>query len=65
MAKNKFFSSNSGRSGLPENVIMKDYPKSAYMSYPELDDTIRVIDNQMSKDVNGPKHKKGSMPEKF
>lgn len=55
----------SAVANLPQNVIMKEYPKSPSMGYSELDDTIRVIDNQITKDANGPKIKKGSMPEKY
>jgi hypothetical protein len=50
MAK-KEFSGKSGRSGLPESVIVKDYPKCDYNSS-ELDDTIGLIDETNKKSVS-------------
>jgi len=50
---------------LPQEVIIKQYPKTHSMKYSELDDTIRVIDNQIKSDATGPKIKKSKMPEKY
>lgn len=36
---------------LPQNVIMKPYPSHRYI-YDELDDTMRVIDEQMNQNVD-------------
>ena len=50
---------------LPQNVIMKEYPKARYMNYSSLDDTMRVVDHQMNSDASGPKIKRGAYPEKY
>jgi len=71
MAKKKFYAGGmisedrSAVANLPQGVVMKKYPKSGHMSYSGLDDTIRVIDNQISSDASGKGVKKGSFPEKF
>ena len=71
MAKKKFYDGGmisedrSAVANLPQGVVMKDYPKSAYMTYSSLNDTIRVIDNQTHDDATGPGIKKGNMPEKW
>lgn len=49
--KKETFSGKSGRAGLPEQVIMKDYPKCEYVSG-ELDDTITGIDETKNKGVS-------------
>lgn len=43
---------------LPDNVIMKEYPRNPTASFPELDDTIRGIDKQNSEDASKVKHGK-------
>ena len=50
---------------LPQNVIMKNYAASSYMTYSPLDDTIRVIEVQTKDDATGKGIKKGKMPEKW
>jgi hypothetical protein len=50
MAK-KEFGGKTGRSGLPENVIIKDYPKCSHETS-DLDDTITKIDETRSKSVS-------------
>lgn len=55
----------SATANLPQGVIMKKYASVPFMNYSELNDTIRVIDNQITKDATGPKIKKGSMTERF
>lgn len=59
------FGTRSGNiAGLPQEVVMKEYPKGAYGGEdPELVDTISGIDFQMYQDT---KHqKKDRWPEKY
>ena len=71
MAKKKYYDGGmisedrSAVANLPQGVVMKNYPKNAYMTYSELNDTIRVIDNQTRDDATGKGIKKGSLPEKW
>lgn len=68
MAKNKstMISENqSAHANLPQNVIMRDYPKVSYEMGEGLDDTINYIDHQMISDARGGKHKKGKFPTKY
>lgn len=44
------FSGKSGRAGLPQEVIMKEYPKCSYVSG-DLDDTMKNIDEVKNKSV--------------
>jgi hypothetical protein len=44
------FSGKSGRSGLPQDVIFKDYPKNESTSG-EIDDTMTDIDKVKNKSV--------------
>jgi predicted solute-binding protein len=77
MAKRKFYDSSersieskeramisedhSAMANLPQQVIMKYYPKSPYGVNSELDDTIRGIDKQIGADDNGmKKHRSNS-----
>jgi predicted solute-binding protein len=71
MAKRKFYDSSeraieskegamisedhSAMANLPQQVMMKYYPKSPYGLSSDLDDTIRGVDKQMSADDNGMK----------
>jgi len=72
MAK-KYYNSDSGMinndysatANLPQGVVMKKYPKTPVMGRSELNDTIRGIDYQIGKDVNGKDIKKSVMPEKY
>lgn len=58
-------SDNSKIANMPTEVMFKEYPKMDYQSY-DLDDTQKVINNQINDDVRGGKGKsKKSMPEKF
>ena len=71
MAKKKFYDGGmisedrSALANLPQNVVMKNYPKCSTMNYSSLNDTIRVIDVQTKDDANGPTVKKGSFPESY
>jgi len=71
MAKKKYYDGGmisedrSATANLPQNVIMKVYPKVGFMNYSELNDTIRVVDNQMNDDASGKGIKKGSFPTKW
>jgi hypothetical protein len=47
---------------LPQEVMMKMYPKPDYARY-DLNDTIAVVDRQMNDD--GKEKKKGAYPEKY
>lgn len=53
---------HSAIANMPQNVIMREYPKEMYASY-ELDDTIKGIDHQMRDDMKYKKSK--SYPEKY
>ena len=48
--KKETFSGKSGRAGLPEQVIQKDYPKCDYVSG-EIDDTMTNVDEVKNKGV--------------
>lgn len=50
---------------LPQQVIMKQYPTSPYSDQPDLNDTVRGVDEQMWKDSHGRDLKKGAYPEKY
>jgi len=52
----------SAMANLPQNVVMKYYAAEPYASY-DLNDTIKVVDNQMRDDMK--EKKKGPMPEKY
>lgn len=52
----------SATANMPQNVVMRDYPKVDYAMY-NLNDTITGIDYQMKSDMKG--KKKGGMPEKY
>jgi hypothetical protein len=54
---------HSAIANMPQGVIMREYPKEMYASYPNLDDTIRGVDHQMRDDMKGKKSK--SYPEKY
>ena len=55
----------SAIANLPQNVIMKAYPASAYDTY-NLNDDIKGIDVQVRDDVMGGKRKSGQpYPEKY
>jgi len=56
---------NSKTANLPQEVIMKNYPKTPYINEAPLDDTIKGIDNQIKSDTKSGDVKKGSMPEKY
>lgn len=43
---------HSAVANLPQEVMMKPWPKRPYLDY-ELDDTIREVDDQMGDDVRG------------
>lgn len=50
---------------LPQNVIMKEYPKLNY-EYSDLDDSIKTIDAQIKEDRNRQDMKFGKkFPEKY
>ena len=50
---------------LPQEVMMKEYPKTDYFTY-DLNDDIRGIDVQMNDDVRKERRKSGmSYPEKY
>lgn len=53
----------SAPANLPQEKMLKYYPKADYASYPDLDDTLRGIDKQ-TKDDTG-KEKKEKFPEKY
>lgn len=48
---------------LPQEVIMKEYPKTDVLRTPYLDDTIRGIDAQIDQDVMDAKRQR--FPEKY
>jgi len=48
MKKKKFYS--SGINGMPDKVIMKEYPKVAFGTY-SYDDTLSGIDSQINSDI--------------
>lgn len=50
---------------LPQEVIMKFYPKVDYAHYSPLNDTIASVDNQIDKDSSGKTIKKGMYPEMY
>jgi hypothetical protein len=50
---------------LPQEVMMKPWPRYDSAQQPELNDTIRVIDEQVSADRRSPNYKKGSFPSKY
>ena len=43
---------HSSMANLPQQVMMKEYPKFMYGLDPDLDDTVRGIDKQMYDDMN-------------
>ena len=58
-------SDNSAMANMPQNVIMKHYPKVDLTMNESLDDTIYGVDQQMNGDARGGKRKKGTNPSKF
>lgn len=73
MAKKRYYDTYTQDSGMiksdtskianmPQEVMFKEYPKTDYHTY-DLDDSIKVIDNQMSADKKP--IKKSKFPEKF
>lgn len=56
---------HSAIANLPQNVVMREYPRSPYVDQPDLNDNIRGIDEQMWKDSHGRDVKKGGYPEKY
>ncbi len=48
---------------MPQEVIMKQYPKVDYASYEGLNDTINMVDFQMRQDSK--RQKRGPYPEKY
>ena len=54
---------HSAIANLPQNVMMKPYPRPGGYMPEDLDDTIRGIDEQMSKDNS--KMEKHLQPEKY
>lgn len=44
-------SGKSGRAGLPQEVIQKDYPKCDYVNGDQLDDTITNVDEVKNRGV--------------
>lgn len=50
MSTKDFGKGKTGRAGLPEEVIMKDFPKQSQVSG-ELDDTITGIDETCNRSV--------------
>lgn len=54
----------SAIANMPQNAIIREYPRPDYESY-DLDDTIRGVDEQIDKDVRGGKRKSGRYPEKY
>lgn len=52
---------------LPQDVIMKEYPRADYGDGFRLNDTIRGVDAQMAEDKSGERknHKSGRFPEKY
>lgn len=57
----------SAVANLPQQVVMKEYPKSPYLVDGDMDlnDNIRGVDMQMWKDSHGKDLKKKSYPEKY
>jgi hypothetical protein len=49
---------------LPQQVMIKPYPRRDYEVNYGLDDTIRVVDNQMSDDVRG-SERHGKLDERY
>jgi hypothetical protein len=49
----------SAIANLPQNVIMREYPRHNYMSF-DLDDSIRGVDKLMNENMKS--YKKGSSP---
>jgi len=58
---------HSAMANLPQNVMMKEYPKAPYLVDGDmnLNDTIRGVDEQMWKDSHGRDLKKDKYPEKY
>ena len=74
MAKKRYYPSNesnmiredhSAFANLPQQVVMKYWPKNVYTMNESLDDTLRGVDQQISGDKHGGKRKKGSNPTKY
>lgn len=77
MARKKYYSNEriedsgmiredrSAVANLPQNVMMKEWPKVDYTGFEGLDDTIRGVDQQMRDDARGGKKKRGRNPEKW
>lgn len=55
----------SAIANLPQQAIMREYPKSPYSGDPTLNDTIRGIDRQIGADVHAKAIKKGSNPKMY
>lgn len=55
----------SSVANLPQQVVMRDWPKVDYTGFEGLDDTIRGVDQQMNDDARGGSKKRGYNPEKF
>lgn len=53
----------SAIANMPQNVIMREYPRVDYSMGEGLNDDIRGIDRQMKADSKG--KKKGAFPEKY
>lgn len=54
---------NKAVANLPQNVIMREYPKARFGGYSELNDTLMGIDIQMNDDDK--EMKKMRFPEKY
>jgi len=72
MAKKKYYgkggmiSSNSTSfANLPQDSMMKEYPKISYDMTDMLDDTITGVDAQIDGDARGGNKKKGKFPRKW
>ena len=51
---------NSAFANLPQEVMMKEYPKVSYCHEVGLNDTISGVDRQMNADVKNSSVKKGN-----
>lgn len=56
---------HSAIANLPQNVMMREYPKANYYEDAGLDDTMRGIDYQIDKDAGNKTLKRMSYPEKY
>ena len=74
MAKKKYYQSNSSGmiredrsafANLPQQLVVKYWPKNIYTMNESLDDTLRGVDQQIDSDKRGGKRKKGSNPSKY